>query len=229
MSWPDDRLTNALFLLRWIHLVSAVIWLGMLVAFLLSVERSLPQLEERTRAQARSALLPRILFWMRWSALAAVLTGVADYVLLLASEGLWPRIFVFLAAWFLAWSITASLLKLSASKRALADGRALALVLMLLLGIVAWSGDFYMRRGGSHKTIALSLGGGLALLMFFNSWFLLDPAERSLLENGEGAADVIRDERLAFLVSRLNAWLIPPVLFLMGAASHFPIFGRRPP
>jgi uncharacterized membrane protein len=32
--------------------------------------------------------------------------------------------------------------------------------------------------------------------------------------------------RMAFLTSRINAWLTIPLLFLMGAASHYPMFGR---
>jgi uncharacterized membrane protein len=32
--------------------------------------------------------------------------------------------------------------------------------------------------------------------------------------------------RMVFLMSRINAWLTIPLLFLMGAASHYPMFGR---
>jgi len=32
--------------------------------------------------------------------------------------------------------------------------------------------------------------------------------------------------RMAFLTSRINAWLTIPLLFLMGAASHYPMLGR---
>ena len=32
--------------------------------------------------------------------------------------------------------------------------------------------------------------------------------------------------RQAFLMSRANAWLSLPLLFLMGAASHYPMFGK---
>jgi uncharacterized membrane protein len=32
--------------------------------------------------------------------------------------------------------------------------------------------------------------------------------------------------RQAFLVSRANAWLSLPLLFFMGAASHYPILGK---
>jgi uncharacterized membrane protein len=32
--------------------------------------------------------------------------------------------------------------------------------------------------------------------------------------------------RQAFLMSRANFWLSFPLLFLMGAASHYPMFGK---
>ena len=32
--------------------------------------------------------------------------------------------------------------------------------------------------------------------------------------------------RQAFLVSRISAWLTIPLLFFMGAASHYPFLGR---
>jgi uncharacterized membrane protein len=35
-----------------------------------------------------------------------------------------------------------------------------------------------------------------------------------------------RMARMAFLTSRNNAWLSIPQLFLMGAASHYSMFGR---
>jgi len=210
LIWPGDWQTSALFLLRWAHLISGIAWLGMLLAFLLTVEATLPKFDETTRTQVRAHLLPRLLFWMRWSALAAVSAGVADYLLLLSAEGIAPRLFVFLAAWLFGWAVVASLLKLSASGKALADGRWLGAGIVLFLAVLGWSGDLYMRRGGSHKTISLSLGGGLALLMFANTWFFLTPDKA--------------ESRLGLLAARLNAWLTPVVLFLMGSASHLPLF-----
>jgi len=182
----------------------------MLLAFLLAVEATLPKVNEVVRTQVQAPLLFRLLFWMRWSALAAVSAGIADYALLLSAEGLAPRLFVFLAAWLFGWAVVASLLKLSASGKALADGRRLGAVVVLFLAVLGWSGDLYMRRGGSHKTISLSLGGGLALLMLANTWYFLTPDKA--------------ESRLGLLAARLNAWLTPVVLFLMGSASHFPLF-----
>jgi hypothetical protein len=213
LIWPTDWQTNSLFLLRWIHLASGIAWLGMLIAFLLITARVLPEADEATRARVRPVVLPRLLLWMRCSALVAILAGLADYVLLLASEGIWPRVFVFLAAWSFAWFVTAGFLRLSASGKKLVHGSSLAAALLLFFAVVGWSGDLYMRRGGTPKTIALSLGGGLALLMFGNTWVFLAPG------NAEG--------RLGQLAARMNAWLTPVVLFLMGSASHFPLFQAR--
>jgi len=203
LTWPVDWQTNALFFLRWVHLLSATAWLGTLAAFFLIGRDGL------LAADSRVSLLR----WMRGSALAAVMAGLADYVLILAAERIWPRVFVFLAAWTLTWLGAMGLLRLSLSGRLLASGASLAAALVLFLALVGCSGDLYMRRGGSPKAIALSLGGGLALVMFANTWVFLTPKTA--------------ETPLGLLAARVNAWLAPVVLFLMGAASHFPIFRAR--
>ena len=46
----------------------------------------------------------------------------------------------------------------------------------------------------------------------------------------EGAAmppEAARMARLSFLCSRVNFWLSFPMLFFMGAASHYPLFAGR--
>ena len=138
----------------------------MLLAFLLTVEATLPKVNEVVRTQVQAPLLFKLLFWMRWSALAAVSAGIADYALLLSAEGLAPRLFVFLAAWLFGWAVVASLLKLSASGKALADGRRLGAVVVLFLAVLGWSGDLYMRvlrasDGGAVFALTVT-GAGIA-------------------------------------------------------------------
>ena len=50
-------------------------------------------------------------------------------------------------------------------------------------------------------------------------------ATRATAESATPApADQPKWARRGFLASRTNAWLSVPMLFFMGAASHFPIF-----
>ncbi len=205
-----------LMLLRWSHLLAGTLWLGLV----LFVDRVWPAFGEdadrESAAAARERLLPRVVCWYRRAALLTVGTGFADYVLTLRDEGLAPRAFVWLVAWTLAAGGVLLLLKESASGRMLRRGPALAAVLVVLLLALAASGDWYMRRGGSHKAVALSLGGGLAYVMLANTLFLLVPGARAA-----------QPDRRLVLASRMNLWLALAVLFFMGAASHFPIFPSR--
>ena len=68
--------------------------------------------------------------------------------------------------------------------------------------------------------------------MFLNVWMIIWPLQKKIIaavkataETGAAApADQAKWARRAFLASRANTWLSIPMLFFMGAASHFPIF-----
>ena len=91
-------------------------------------------------------------------------------------------------------------------------------------------------REGSNRTIAIAIGGGMGFVMFMNVWMIIWPLQKKIIaatrataETGTPApADLPKWARRAFLASRTNAWLSIPMLFFMGAASHFPIFGTTP-
>lgn len=225
-SWPQDGQTNVLFVLRWAHLLAGTAWLGLVLFFDRVWKASQAASDPEAAARARRLLEPRVLFWYRAAALGTVATGFADYVLVLSAEGLAPRALVWLAAWTLAAAVVLALLFRSASGRAPRTGPALAASVGLWLAVVAASGDWYMRRGGSHKAIALSLGGGLALIMAANAWVVIAPLCRRIRQ--ASPAGKPEWERQVLLASRMNFWLSPAVLFFMGAASHLPFFATAP-
>ena len=73
----------------------------------------------------------------------------------------------------------------------------------------------------------ISLGGLLGSIMWFNVWFIIWPAQKKLItwtKNGEAPAEAPALTKRAFMASRLNTYLSMPMLFCMGAASHFPSF-----
>jgi uncharacterized membrane protein len=70
--------------------------------------------------------------------------------------------------------------------------------------------------------------------MLLNVWGVIWRIQKRIIEwtrenatNGtpipEKAAHMVR---MAYLSSRMNAFLSIPLLFFMGAASHYPMFGR---
>jgi uncharacterized membrane protein len=115
----------------------------------------------------------------------------------------------------------------------LKDGRMLAVVIAVIVLAAAWVVVGSVRQGGSNRTMAIGIGGGLGTIMFINVWSIIWPLQKKIIaatrataETGAAApADLPKWARRAFLASRTNAWLSIPMLFFMGAASHFPIFG----
>jgi uncharacterized membrane protein len=82
--------------------------------------------------------------------------------------------------------------------------------------------------------LAIGIGGGIGWMMLLNVWGVIWRIQKRLIawtnanaRNGTPMPDkAARMARMVFLMSRINAWLTIPLLFLMGAASHYPMFGR---
>ena len=73
----------------------------------------------------------------------------------------------------------------------------------------------------------ISIGAGLGTIMWFNVWFIIWPSQKKLIgwvKAGQSPPEMAQITKKAFLASRLNTYLSVPLLFCMGAASHFPSF-----
>ena len=64
-----------LFLLRWIHFLSGITWIGLLYYFNLVQVPFFGETEAPVRVGAQQKLLPRALWWFRWSAMITFLSG----------------------------------------------------------------------------------------------------------------------------------------------------------
>jgi uncharacterized membrane protein len=236
MTWPQDWQTNFLFLLRWGHFLAGITWIGLLYFFNLVNVNFMKELDAASKGKVVPNLMPKALWWFRWGAVWTVVFGFLYYLMLLGTEKITGRIVVFLLAWTVAWLIVAALLRLSVAGGPLKDGRVLAVVIAILVLLVSWAAVSYMSRGGSNRTVAISIGGGMGFVMLMNVWMIIWPLQKKIIaatkataETGAPApADMPKWARRAFLASRTNAWLSVPMLFFMGAASHFPIFGAVP-
>jgi uncharacterized membrane protein len=235
MTWPQDWQTNVLFLLRWGHLLAGITWIGLLYFFNLVNVNFMKELDAASKGKVVPNLMPKALWWFRWGAVFTVLFGFLYYMILLGTEKLSLKIVGFLIAWTVAWLVVAALLRMSVAGGPLKDGRVLAVVIAALVLVVAWGAVRFMREG-SNRTIAIAIGGGMGFVMFMNVWMIIWPLQQKIIaatkataETGAPApADMPKWARRAFLASRTNAWLSVPMLFFMGAASHFPIFGTVP-
>ena len=74
------------FLLRWLHVVSGVMWIGLLWYFNFVSTPTTPKIPAELRPALGKFITPAALFWFRWAAMATFLLGLGlawynDYIL----------------------------------------------------------------------------------------------------------------------------------------------------
>lgn len=235
---PTDTSTNIQMLLRWIHFLAGITWIGLLYFFNLVNVPFMKEIDAPTKGKVVPALLPRALWWFRWGAVVTVLAGFLYWTIIQSGEppkapgskmgvtiGLW--LVLVLVAWAINYLL---LLKVPAVTK---DGRVLAVivaVLAILMGGLFVESCTY--EGASNRMLSIGVGGGYGLFMMLNVWGIIWPAQKRIIawtkENAEKGTAIPPEAaalaRRAFLASRTNTWLSIPMLFFMAAASHYPMF-----
>lgn len=238
LTWPSDFATNFQFLLRWLHFLGGITWIGMLYFFNLVNVQFQKEIDAATKLKMNPQLLSRTLFWFRWGAVVTWVTGFlyAGYFVTAGKEipqnsGL--SLLVFLIVWSVAFTILAGVFRGSVAGGALKDGRVVALIVAIVVLVASWLiGSVVRGWGASNRAMSIMVGGGIGTIMFLNVWMIIWPLQKKIIaatrataESGAPApADQPKWARRAFLASRTNAWLSVPMLWFMGAASHFPMF-----
>jgi uncharacterized membrane protein len=106
-------------------------------------------------------------------------------------------------------------------------------VIGISIVVIAASWIVLALNGGpnvSNAHLAISVGGGLGLVMLLNTWGVIWRAQKKLIafaraSSANGAPMPPETERLMrwnYLTARTSFWLSFPMLFFMGAASHYP-------
>lgn len=241
MSWPEDFPTNFQFLLRWLHFLGGITWIGMLYFFNVVNVPLQKELDPAVKPKVNPPLLTRTLWWFRWGAVLTWVTGFIYFYYIATADakptdGSTPPghmvLGVFLAGWIVAFLILSAVYRMSVKGGALKDGRVVAFVVAVVVIVAGWLlASMAQKWGASSRTIAILLGGGLGTVMFMNVWMIIWPLQKKIIAATIAAAagtpapaEQPLWARRAFLASRTNAWLSIPMLFFMGAASHFPIF-----
>lgn len=162
------------FLLRWVHLLAGVTWIGLLYYFNFVQTPFFAETEAGTRTGAIQKLVPRALWWFRWGAMFTFLAGILIYLIRLGQQG--PGIFF-----------------------------------------------------TSGYGMAITIGGTMGTIMFLNVWMVIWPNQQVVIasankvaEGGEALPDAASKGQWAGFASRTNTLFSIPMLFLMGAASHYP-------
>ncbi len=238
ISLPNDAQTNFLMLLRWIHFLAGITWIGLLYFFNLVNVPFMKELDTATKGKIMPGLMLRALWWFRWAAVVTVLAGMTYWGSIVASdarnagEAPTTALVSFLLIWTATWGIMYALLL--PGKGILDKGWVLAILYTI---IVAHSAHLFQHLNThgweSNRLLSIGIGGGLGWMMMLNAWGVVWRIQKRLIawtkanaENGTPIpAQAQRMARMAFLMSRANAYLSIPMLFFMGAASHYPMFG----
>src|SRR5262245_18017517 len=65
------------FVMRWLHVLSGILWIGLLYYFNFVQTPMMPKIEPTEhRAAVTNVIAPEALFWFRWAALATVVLGL---------------------------------------------------------------------------------------------------------------------------------------------------------
>jgi uncharacterized membrane protein len=241
--WVTNAQANIEMLLRWVHFIAGITWIGLLYFFNFVNAGFMKALDDPTKLKVTPQLMPRALWWFRWGAAMTVLAGIVYYIIILHSEPeTWPTFFKWLIIVLIVYAIIFGLLRPVSG--ALNNGWILGLIVAILVAAMAVAmlelngGEGLTRTGtlqySSNRALSIGIGGGLGVIMLFNVWGIIWPHQKRIIawthdKATKGTAAPPEQAKLvrrAFLASRMNTFLSIPMLFFMAAASHFPIFGR---
>src|SRR5258708_3194693 len=108
------------FFMRWLHVLSGVMWIGLLWYFNFVQMPSMPKIPDEQKPAIGKVIAPTALFWFRWAALATMilgllLAGINGYLvdaLLLGTQtgqatiigvGMWLGLIMWFNVWFGIW------------------------------------------------------------------------------------------------------------------------------
>jgi uncharacterized membrane protein len=233
----QDAAANEQMMLRWLHFIFGIIWIGLLYFFNLVGTPTMQRLDAAVRVKVYPVLMSRAMAWFRWSALITVLVGMRYFFRLLAVDahnaGNPSSALRWFGWWVLVWVLAYEpIYALQLPARGFFDSvwvRAVGIIVV----VVAASWLVLALNGGpssSSEHLAISVGGGLGLVMLLNTWGVVWRVQKRLIAWTRASAEqnvplppeAARMMRWGFLTARTSLWLSFPMLFFMAAASHYP-------
>jgi len=105
------------FFMRWLHVLSGVMWIGLLWYFNFVQTPSMPKIPDEQKPAIGKVIAPTALFWFRWGAMATIITGLLlafmnGYVGQALSLqkgyhaiglGMWLGAIMWFNVWFIIW------------------------------------------------------------------------------------------------------------------------------
>jgi uncharacterized membrane protein len=105
------------FFMRWIHIASGVMWIGILYYFNFVQTPSMPKIPDEQKPAVSKVIAPAALFWFRWGAMSTIVTGLllammSGYLVQAISLqkpftaigiGMWLGTIMWFNVWFIIW------------------------------------------------------------------------------------------------------------------------------
>jgi uncharacterized membrane protein len=154
-----------LFLVRYLHVVSGVMWIGLLWYFNFVQIPSMPKIPDEQKPAIGKVIAPTALFWFRWGALSTVVFGLllammngylVDALILkepVIGFGMWLGLIMAFNVWFVIWpnqkialgivDADAALKPKSARKAMLFSRINTMLSIPMLFSMVSYQNNFY--------------------------------------------------------------------------------------
>jgi uncharacterized membrane protein len=235
-----DPTSLARIVLRWLHFVAGITWIGLLYFFNLVNVPFQKGIDADTKKKVNPDLLGRALWYFRWGALITVLVGLTYYAMYILAADVKNAnalgngnisIGYVLGAW-LGYPIVLFVIEFLIIKKVPAltkDGRVFAVVMFVLVAIFTYGLVRYFTSAlsvgtesyASNKAYSIGIGGTYGIVMLLNVWGIIWPNNKRILAATAGTGPAAPPElaRQAFIASRTNTWLSLPMLLFMGT-SH---------
>ena len=246
---PDVQTELPRIVMRWLHIVGGITWIGLLYFFNLVNVPLQKGLDADTKKKVNPELLGRTLWWFRWGAVVTVLFGLGYYIMYILKPTVGNAQTLghvdlsgkTIALVWISVPIVTFLVEFLIIKKVPAlikDGRVFAIVALILFGamtvvILKWLSGSLTVNGenyASNSTLSIGVGGAMGLIMLLNVWGIIWPNNKRIiagLTGGPAAAPELA--RQAFIASRTNAWLSLPMLLFMATSPRgdWVIFGGK--
>ena len=133
------------FIFRWLHVLSGVMWIGLLWYFNFVQIPSMPNIPDEHKPAISKVIAPKALFWFRWAALSTLITGIVlghlnGYLYdaltldsyngknLMIGIGMWLGIIMAFNVWVIIWpnqKKALGIVQVSAEEKAVSAKRAM--------------------------------------------------------------------------------------------------------
>jgi uncharacterized membrane protein len=114
---PIDQHAWWAFFFRWLHVLSGVMWIGLLWYFNFVQTPSMPKIPDAEKPAVTKVIAPTALFWFRWGAMSTLITGLIlatmnGYIGQALSLqkgfhaiglGMWMAAIMWFNVWFIIW------------------------------------------------------------------------------------------------------------------------------